>query len=118
MTHHQLVEEVVRLTLQEADAHFELRGDVDVLVVAESGADEGAVVGADGGDVGPGAVAVGGLAVTLRRCEWYEGGGCCCCCCCCGSRLNEMHCAVLLDVCQMFPIAKRVVWVDQSYTGM
>lgn len=54
------------LTLEEADAHLELGGDVDVLVVAEAGADEGAVVGADGGDVGPGAVTVGGLAVALR----------------------------------------------------
>lgn len=53
------------LTLQEANAQLELGRDVDVLIVAETGTDEGAVMGADGGDVGPGAVAVGCLAVAL-----------------------------------------------------
>jgi hypothetical protein len=65
VTHHQIIEEVMGLTLQEANAQLELGRDVDVLIVAETGADEGAVMGANGGDVGPGAVAVGGLAVAL-----------------------------------------------------
>lgn len=55
----------MRLTLQKTDAHLELCGDGDILVIAKPAADKGAVVSADGGDVGPGAVAVSGLAVAL-----------------------------------------------------
>lgn len=66
----------VRLALEVADAEVELRRYGQVLVVLGEGADEGAVVGAQVGDVGVLAVAEGRLAVAggCCGCEGDEGG--------------------------------------------
>lgn len=60
------------LALQEADAEVELGCYGEVLVLLWEGPDEGAVVGAEIGDVGVEARAVGGVAVA--GCWWGSGG--------------------------------------------